>query len=66
MQAIGRARKIENATEHHEYPRRTVDSMSNVEIKNKLCRDVRGGCKRCPVLGTCRYGQEAEKRGLLK
>ena len=48
------------------YQKKTVETMSNAEIKNKLCRDVRGGCRKCPVYDTCRYGPEAERRGLLK
>ena len=52
--------------ESPKYPRRTVESISNAEIKNKLCKDVRGGCRKCPVYDTCRYGPEANRRGLLK
>jgi hypothetical protein len=53
-------------TEPPKYPRKTVETMSNAEIKNKLCKDVRGGCRKCPVYDTCRYGPEANRRGLLK
>lgn len=53
-------------TNEPKYPRRTVEIMSNAEIKNKLCRDVRGGCRKCPVYDTCRYGPEANRRGMLK
>ena len=48
------------------YVRRTVETMSDREIRNKLCVGVRGGCKRCDVYDTCRYGREAMKRGMLK
>lgn len=65
MQAIGRARKIEPRREQKAVYTKKVESMSDIEIKHKLCKDVRGGCKGCPVLDTCRYGQEADKRGLL-
>ena len=48
------------------YRRRVVEEMTDAEIRNKLCKDVRGGCLKCPVYDTCRYGPEAERRGLLK
>lgn len=65
MQAIGRARKIEPRREQKAVYTKKVESMSDIEIKHKLCKDVRGGCKGCPVLGTCRYGQEARRRELV-
>ena len=45
--------------------KKTVETMTDVEIKHKLCKDVAGWCKACGVYDTCRYGQEADKRGLL-
>lgn len=47
------------------YHKNTVETMSNVEIKHKLCKNVKGGCTKCGVYDTCRYGQEAAKRGLV-
>ena len=46
------------------YQRKVVDTMTDAEIKNKLCRDA--GCEGCEVFDSCRYGREAKKRGLLK
>ena len=48
------------------YVRRTVETMSDAEIRNKLCVGVRGGCLKCGVYDVCRYGAEATKRGLVK
>lgn len=66
MQSIGKARMIEPKPGYEKpYTRKTVETMTNVEIRHKLCRDVTGGCLGCGVLDACRYGQEAQKRGLL-
>lgn len=45
--------------------KKTVDTMTDVEIRHKLCRDVAGGCVKCGVFDACRYGQEAKRRGLV-
>lgn len=65
MQAIGRARKIEPRREQKAVYTKKVESMSDIEIKHKLCKDVAGGCAKCGVYDACRYGQEAKRRGLV-
>ena len=47
------------------YQKKTVDTMTDGEIKKKLCKDVKGGCVECPILTHCRYGAEATRRGLI-
>lgn len=47
------------------YKKRTVETMTDSEIRHKLCKDVRGGCEKCEVAKQCRYGQEAKRRGLV-
>lgn len=45
--------------------KKTVETMTDVEIRHKLCMDVAGGCANCGVFDACRYGQEAKRRGLV-
>lgn len=45
--------------------KKTVECMTDIEIRHKLCKDVCGGCIECGVLDVCRYGQEAIRRELI-
>ena len=44
------------------YNKRTVESMSDRELRNNVCIGVAGGCEKCEVLPSCRYGAEWLKR----
>ena len=46
------------------YKKKTVETMTDSEIRHKLC-NVKGGCTRCEVFHSCRYGAEAKRRGLV-
>ena len=43
--------------------KKTVETMTDVEIKHKLCKDVY--CRDCDSYEFCRFGQEAKRRGLV-
>lgn len=51
--------------EGRDYQKKTVETMSDAEIREKLCI-VRGGCVKCECLTHCRYGREAIRRGVVK
>ena len=44
------------------YHHKTVETMSDREIRNNVCRNVTGGCRECEVLRSCRYGEEYLRR----
>ena len=44
------------------YKRRTVEDMTDAELKRKVCKDVKGGCQECAAVRQCRYGAEYLKR----
>jgi len=63
MAGMRRLTEKEKRAERAQYFRR-AEHMSDREIKNKLCENS-PGCLTCGVLDRCRYGQEAQKRGML-
>ena len=69
MQAITKVYRIITRDNGYQYTssvkgRKNVDTMSDAEIRNKLCK-VEGGCRACEVMDACRYGQEAIRRELI-
>jgi radical SAM protein with 4Fe4S-binding SPASM domain len=47
--------------------KRTVERMSDTELRHKICenkRGQRGDCRNCEIRDMCRIGQEVLKRGL--
>ena len=46
------------------YIKKTPETMSDAEIRNKLCLKVHGGCKFCDMLEYCKYGQQCIIRKL--
>ena len=44
------------------YVKKPVERMTDSELKNKICKDVKGGCAACEVRDTCRYGTEYLRR----
>lgn len=48
----------------YDYNKRTPGTMSDSEIRNKLCFGVPGGCGKCVNIKVCLYGQEAVRRNL--
>ena len=44
------------------YVKKPVEQLTDTELKHKICKDVRGGCEKCEVRGTCRYGTEWLRR----
>ena len=47
-----------------DYKPRTADTMSNAEIRRKLCFGTCEVCKGCEVLDYCQYGQEGIRRAI--
>ena len=48
----------------YDYSKRIPETMSDSEIRNKLCFGVPGGCGKCVNIKVCLYGQEAIRRNL--
>lgn len=44
------------------YVKKPVERMTDSELKNKICKDVKGGCAACEVRESCRYGTEYLRR----
>ena len=48
----------------YDYNKRTPGTMSDSEIRKKLCFGIPGGCGKCENIKVCLYGQEAVRRNL--
>ena len=44
------------------YRKKTIETLTDKELKNKICQGVKGGCANCEVNAFCRIGKEAIRR----